>query len=281
MNAVTHVLACSLLLTTTACFDPIVGTDCTHAGLADCDGYCVPVAEATGECTLPDCDGDNCAPACEGDDCSPVPTPFGHVVLIGEDFAADRANPVAARILGNAVFMARDQTVRVAEFRGEATDRAVNNAYAAIDAAAADFGRSWLVVGDAGDDVALVLAKANVLLIHSQPAFYRGDQGLLGLGRSWRSGLTDFLARGGIIVLLDGPSSHSGTVQILAAAGVVAQDSCRPAISTELSLIDPTDAISVGVPARYHSSSARRFVGASDGGVVSDGVGAVVVHVVY
>lgn len=264
-----------------ACFDPIVGTDCASEGLADCDGYCVPVAEATAECSLPTCEGETCSPACTGDDCIEPPSPFGHVVLIGHDYTLDGDNETAAQILGNAVFMARGQHVAVAEYTGSASPVGRDKVHTAIDRMADELGRGWdKVVEVAGAELGTTLDTVDVFMIHSQRAPGVDDE-LGRLGRAWQSELERFLARGGIVILLDGATSRGRTVQIVAAAGLVGYERGRRAASAELTLSDPTDAISVGVPDRYRSNSAIRFEGADEGAVVSDGVGAVVAHLVY
>lgn len=258
----------SLAALATGCFDPIVGAECVDRGLVDCDGSCVDPADAPESCSIVD----------PPEPCVDCTSPsIGHAILIGHDYAAER-HAAIRRILGNAVFIARGTTVRVLTYPGTAPALAITGARVAIEQVATELGRDWeeQIVTDL---TLAALRDAEVLLIHSQPG--STDAELAALGATWQSALDSFVRQGGVVVLLDGAATHSGTVQILSAAGLVGYDHCTRASGTKMTLAAPTDALGTGMPADYSSSRAIRFEGTDEGTVVTDGVGPVVVHVAH
>jgi hypothetical protein len=81
--------------------------------------------------------------------------------------------------------------------------------------------------------------------------------------------LKSFAQNGGVIVLLDGPSSHGGTHQILQRAGLF--EAVRRVVlnpDEELRLKDPTDAVAAAVPQSYRSPRAPVRFEANQGNVV-------------
>lgn len=227
-----------------------------EAGLQDCNGGCVDLQTSSRHCGS--C-GRLCASGiCEQGVCADaVP---GHLVLLGHTY--ESSNPFQGALLGNAVFLGRGAPVRVLVFEGAARESAVAGAYAAIDEVAAAIGRAWQATAALEGLLTLQLESADVLVIHAQQL--QQESVLRKLGESWTRAMAGFLVRGGVVVLLDGPSDvNEGTYHILEAAQLFTLAGLQPvATGSDLEVVAPGTGIAVRVGRRYRAE--RTTVGFVD-----------------
>ena len=142
----------------------------------------------------------------------------GHVFVIGHGF--ETSNAALDKVLGNAVFMNERSTVRVLAYAGQAPTNMVSGVNAAMDRYAAARGRTvqrTVVTGSA--DVAVNLPNADVFVVY--PLTQAPSDYLMALGGEWAYRLDSFARRGGTIIVLDAPSSNTGTAQVLVTSGLM------------------------------------------------------------
>jgi hypothetical protein len=261
------------------------GVDCGDGVCSD--GVCAERCEAPMElcgaaCLDLDSDPDNCGGCgvvCDSGLCAEgvcTGAIAGHLVVIGHDYGAH--NPAMQRVLGNAVFLAGREQIRVLAFDARATAAVVGGTDASIDQAAGALGASWSK--EAMADPAAVsfrLAHADVFLVYAQPV--ASDAELAAWGETWQLALAQFGRRGGVIVVLDGAGDHGGTARVLEAAGLFTVGHRAAASSSTVQVVAPTDAVARQVPVQYRAEPTSVSVGPQDGAVViTAGGDAVVVH---
>lgn len=273
-------------------------------GTLDCDGVCVRPDIDSDHCG--DCDtvcpmGDICvaglcAPACpapktvcpqgcvdltrDADNCGVCGTKCGtricslsqceqgapgHLILIGHDYR--KSNKNMSRIAGNAVFMAQGQTVNVVTYVGGVTGLSLAGVNAAIDEVATARGRSWVGTSAMAGTVSYLLASADVFLIYPQRTGTNAT--LAALGDQWKTALSQFLARGGIVVAFDGVAIHDGTWQILQGAGLFQADGPTTLVPDSLMTVTlPVDSVVLGVPITYTALANTVWFNTTDPNVV-------------
>jgi hypothetical protein len=278
------------------CVDGV--SDPTHCGACDvrcgatevcAGGVCAPTCEAPrqvcdGLCIDTRNDPDHCGGCgitcvsglCIDGLCSdPV---AGHVVLVGHDYESSR--PGMNRVIGNAVFLARSAPVDVLVWEGTSTEPSRAGTDAAIRQVATATGRAWTrqAVFDAGK-VPVGLVDAEVFLVYAQ----RGsdDDELRGLGALWSTALATFVARGGVVIVLDtmGPT-NSGSWQITSTARLLTAFGRSEATGAVLRIAAPADAVALGVPLMYSAERTSVWYDSDEAtAVVVDGMGRpVVIH---
>jgi hypothetical protein len=239
------------------CEDPLVA----------CDDQCVVLSSDPEHCGS--CGGRCASGICEAAVCADAIA--GQVVVIGHDFTT--ANNAMRRIAGNAVFLARGAPVRVLVYRGDANAASVSGVEQAIDFAKAEIGRDWRKVDAIEALVPLQLADADVLLVHAQANATNST--LQKLGQQWGSALGQFLVRGGIVVLIEAPTTRNdGTYRILVPSNIFAAASRSSIAVQQLRVQTPGLGVALRVPDRYMSAeNTVRFDGVSTAGtsIVVDG----------
>jgi hypothetical protein len=246
------VRAAILVLALAGCFDSLVSDPCARGYTLEA-GHCVaretpdagvvdapPVllVDAGPTPDAPVCtadianDPDNCGACgvvCASGACSAgmclgaVP---GHIVAIGHDYRHHHA--AMARLLGDAVALGAHLDVGVARWGGSTDEVATAGTSAALAAGMTAIGRPWHVVAMPPSPSAL--AGIDVVVIDAQ----LGDGAALeATGTTWRGALDTFLARGGVIVVLDGPGTRS--YRLAAGAGlytIAPPADCTDALAT-------------------------------------------------
>jgi hypothetical protein len=175
----------------------------------------------------------------------------GSLVVIGHDYTA--ANPPRAmqQIAGNAVFLARGASVQVLEYRGSADPASVGGVGAAINVVVGVNGRGWLSTVADPDQVSAQLRDVSAFVIHAQAG--ASDDELTALGEKWGLALSQFLFRGGVVVLFETQSTkNSGTYKLLAPAGLFLADS-REAIDKQDLKVSPGVGVANGITTTYAS----------------------------
>ncbi len=188
---------------------------------------------------------------CENGTCADVTA--GHLVVIGHDLAS--AGPVMQRIAGNAVFLARGSPVRVLVYEDGAPAAAIAGTDGAIEYVSEADGRTWERTAGIEGLVTYQLGEADVFVICAQQN--AGDSVLRKLGEQWGNALVDFLRQGGVVVLFEGlGGDNGGTYQVLQPGQMFSAEAVRRAAGGTLTVTDPSDQITLGVPERYVTGGA-------------------------
>ncbi len=249
-----------------------VGSDPNHCGA--CNNSCGPGGFCVGGMCRPSCDPpltqcnplcvdlqtdpDNCGACgkvCESGICLDgecIGATAGHVVAMGHDLTNN--TPATRRLLGNAVLLPLADPVKVLVFDEKASAQSKAGVESALVAMASATGRSYEATAVTSLAVTFLLSMSDVFLIEAQ-AMATNDQ-LIKNGETWSLALQQFLERGGVIVLLEGPGgANDGTYQILKAAGVF-DAAARVAVGRkQLTLAAPSDAVANAVPTFYQGGN--------------------------
>jgi hypothetical protein len=181
---------------------------------------------------------------CEDGQCADAVA--GHVIVIGHDYRASNKN--MQRVAYNALFQADGSPKRTLFYRGDASSQSINGvrnainnpAFASID---------WEEIDIAADAVTAELVHADALLIPAQNN--ATDARLIELGQDWGLALTQFVARGGVIVLFETQTStNAGTFQILEPSGLFHADS-RSQIASGLLKVESRIGLGLNVSGSY------------------------------
>jgi hypothetical protein len=220
----------------------IAGTcnDACDAPLVLCGGQCVDLQvdeTACGAC------GTVCASGlCVTGECTDVIP--GHVVVIGHDYASS-ASPTMQRIAGNALFLARGSPVRTLVYRGTVEAKSIAGVTSAIDAIVAADGRAWQQIDAVPDQVGAQLRDVDAFLIHAQAG--ATDAALKALGQTWGLALSQFVLRGGVILLFEtSTDKNGGGYRILTPSGLFEAEAREPIARQNLTVVT----FGIGVAAR-------------------------------
>lgn len=180
----------------------------------------------TGSCELADKTSDpkhcgTCGNVCGSGICSAsvcMDASAGHVFVIGNGYAT--SNGALDKALGNAVFLNERKPVRVLAYAGTAPAALITGTNAAINRYATARGRTWAKTAiTSSADVAIHIDNTDVFLVYAQPQL--SSQYLDALGDEWSLRLDNFTRRGGIIIVLDTPSTNVGTPEVLVRSGLL------------------------------------------------------------
>ena len=196
---------------------------------------------------------------CEAAVCADLLT--GHLVVIGHDYTGSSISQTAKRLIGNAVFLAQGSPVSTVVYEGTASEASIAGVTAALDFVVDKDGREFAARSVATIDLGAELRDADALLVHAQVG--SSDAELLALGQRWGLALSQFLLRGGVIVLIEAPSqSNLGTFQLLRPAGLF-ESAARAAISSQtLEVATPGVGVAARTTRTYRSPTASvHFLG--------------------
>ncbi len=267
------------------------GIACNTPNTVCVEGMCLPTCPAPRmqcgiRCLDTRSDPDNCggcgavcpAGICVNSMCDdPV---AGHLVLIGHDYQVTRAG--MNRVAGNAVFLGRGTPVRVAVYEGTATLAQIAGVDGAINQVAQATGRTWIRAPiTQAAELPLALANANTLVIYAQTT--SSDAQLANLASMWRVALTQFVGRGGVIVLFETQSANNaGGFQILSGAGLLNVTSRADATGATMEVVRQDDAVALSVPISYRGEMTTVAFVTTDPVVIRSAVdGPEVIHRTY
>jgi hypothetical protein len=146
----------------------------------------------------------------------------GSLVVIGHDYT-NQPNPAMKRVAGNALFLA-GAPVRALVYTGKASSSSVAGVTAAFNQSASDDMREWQSIAADPDQVSSQLRSVSAFVIHAQAD--ATDDELTALGEKWGLAMTQFLSRGGVVVLFETESTKNrGTYQLFAPTGLFLADS--------------------------------------------------------
>jgi hypothetical protein len=235
---------------TVACGDVCVDTTTDPNNCGVCNRVC-----ASGIC-------DNSA--CVGD-------VVGHVVAIGHDYTTFHAG--MARVLGNAIALGAATPIRIAYYRGTASETSGSHTVSAGGAGLAMIGRAHVDTAIANVNAAALLHE-DVLVIEAQ----LGDGDALDtLGASWKPALDGFLARGGVVVVVEGVAGTS--YRVAHGAGLYDVTTPADATSQQVVVVDPADAVATLVPSPYLAETTSVAFPGVSAVIANSGGDAVVFHI--
>jgi Stigma-specific protein, Stig1 len=261
-----------------------------------CNGQCIDFASDDANCGS--C-GNVCGAASQCIDSICVGAAVGHVVAVGHDMSGV-LRPAIRQLVGNSVFLAQRSPVRVLAYDAATSLASRTGVSNAIAAAAASVGRAYILNTAVPETVTQQLGTADVFVIEPQQG--ATDAQLSAAGTMWSAALSDFVYRGGVVLMFDGgPDTgdmNLGTWQILRAAS--AGTPPAPLLDVNgtmflsqriLSNVRPGDAVAAGVSTEYQSQGVTVGFDVNGGAidhnlVIRDTLGAlpsglpVVVHVV-
>lgn len=245
-----------------------VGYDPNHCGSCGLScgpgGFCVsgvcapgcdaPLRQCGNQCVDLETDPRNCGSCghvCESGLCGEgecIGVTAGHVVALGHDMTS--STPATRRLLGNAVFLPLADPVRVLLFDEKASANVKAGVEGAIASAANITSRNYELTSATSLAATFLLSMSDVFVIEAQSQ--ATNSSLLKNGETWSLALQQFLARGGVVVLMEGPGgTNDGTYQLLKAAGIF-NASGRVAVGRkQLSLLAPGDGVATAVPTIY------------------------------
>lgn len=250
-----------------------------------CSGSCeLPLLECGLACVSPTshpnhCGGCNrrCASGvCRRGEC--VEASAGHVVVIGHDYrGVPTGRQAINRVLGNAVYLADGVPIRILAFQEATHPAGIAGVERALEQVRVERGRSYEVEVATGDLVPYRLEQADVLLILAQHS--ATDARLRELGQDWASALRDFVATGGVVVLLDGSTGNEGTYQLLEPAGLFTATGAVSVPPSSLEVTSLGQALAIGLPEMYGAEqSTVRFETSDETVIVRHASGPVVIH---
>lgn len=244
------------------CNAGVCDLSCT-APVIECANACVNTesnAQHCGACNSPCTSGICFNSAC-------VAASGGHVVVLGYDFGVRQ--PGVFRLAGNSALLPVSSPVRSAVFIEQTPPALVAAINSAISTTAIEQGRTWAPQTVAAADVTQQLAQVDSFLIYPQDN--ATDVQLQGWSTQWSTALTDFVRRGGTIVVFDAGGAHSGNWQVLDDAGLFTA-TARTAVAsgTLLEVSNGADAVTLGVPLTFPArGSTNVFVSPSTDDVVT------------
>jgi hypothetical protein len=246
------------------------------------DGPC-PTGEqlCNGRCTAAFTDPDNCGSCghvclsgiCLSGACQDAA--WGHLVLLGHDFAHPGANET--RELANAVFLSLASPVRVAVYREHAADATVARTLANLTAEATRRGRSFLptVFTDWAAFTAALSGFETALVVPQDQA---SNDALCTAAVALEASLLSFVRSGGALVVLDGPpAANAGTWQLV--RNLAAVTGLVDVTGAYVTVAQPTDGVALGLTTNYLAAArTAAFSYTGPGGVATTGSGPTLIH---
>jgi hypothetical protein len=231
---------------------------CTLPAIA-CNGVCIDVSTDPDNCGA-------CGHVCASGICSAgvcAGELHGHVIAIGHDYTSH--NAAMARVLGNAAALGKRHDLGVARWRGTATDASVAGVTSALSASLAQLGRPWHTVALPESPS---LANIDVLVIDAQ----RGDgDAVAAAAVPWASVIDDFLAGGGVVVVLD--SAGGAGYRFAAAAGLFTIAAPVDATGVPAFVVDASDAVAQQVLSPYLAASSSASLPGTAAPVIATAAG--------
>jgi hypothetical protein len=218
--------------------------DVCDAPLSFCDGNCYDLQNDEDHCGS--C-GTACASGiCTAGQCADVLP--GSLVVVGHDYST-AASAAMKRIASNAVFLG-GTPVKAVVYRGTAKQASADGIKAAIDSD----GRSWDQVAADPEHVTDQLRGATAFVIEPQ-ATSTNDE-LQALGQKWGLALSQFLLRGGAVVVFEtNTTSNDGTYKILEPSGLFTASKREVISKQQLSVASLGDTVAGRVTPMYASAT--------------------------
>ena len=186
----------------------------------------------------------------------------GHAVVVGMNFAHVELGDPEAVVLGNAVFLAQHDPVRVLEYVGDASDE---GSVGTVDELVFDQsvvrGRTVeTFVAKTAVEVPADLASEgfDVLLVHDQDRATAKE--LAALGASWAPSLDAFATGGGVVVVLATSEGHNAMPRFIQASNLLPVTKAKDVTGQMLAMLGDAYLIARGVFGKLHVAPAHGLV---------------------
>ena len=216
-------------------------------GLAACGDVCADLSSDPANCGA-------CGTSCAGGACTAgvcPPGPLGDAVVIGLDFSEAVPGDPSAHILGNAVFIAAHDPVRILDYR-ELTAWNATSVTNTVDLIADEaIARARPVVTEVAPHWAAVPTLLDsggfdVLFVHSLDSAPHGQ--LAAVGAAWSASMGAFTKKGGVVVILATPGGVGEMADFLSASSCLDVSSVEDASTSALAVPGISDPIGAGLP---------------------------------
>jgi hypothetical protein len=202
----------------------------------------------------------------------------GHVFVIGHSYKT--SNPALDRVLGNALATASNKNIDVAVYLGGASTAQRSAVSNAVSHSAALVGfRATKTLATNPVAVQGLLPTSDVLVV--APQAQASDDSLDSIASQWQFPIDDFLRRGGVVIVLDGPSAlNSGTSRVVSHHLPITRATVAPGPTATVS--SPASAAVGAVPMLFALGESVGYAPSGfDDSVTSESGHAVVVHRAY
>lgn len=202
----------------------------------------------------------------------------GNIFVIGHTYKT--ANPALYRVLGNALATAPNKNINVAVYVGGASSLQRSAVSNAVSYGAGSVGyRATKTLATNPVAVQGLLPTSDVLVIG--PQAQASDAELDSIKAQWQFPIDDFLRRGGVVIVLDGPSSNnSTTARVVAHHLPLTRATMSPGATATISA--PASAAVGGVPMVFALGESVGYAPSGhDDSVTSESGHAVVVQRAY
>lgn len=198
---------------------------------------------------------------------------FGQVIALGHDFQHHHAT--MARLLANGAALGLHKNVGIARWNGTASDNAISGTTDALTTGMHDLGRQWHNVTMPANPTANALNSADVLLVDAQDG--DGDA-TEAAAQPWVTAFDAFLARGGVIIVLEGTAGVS--YRFAAGGGLYSVGAPVDATGSYAYVVDGSDAIAQQVISPYAAETTSvTFPGAPPAVVATSAGDTVAFHI--
>lgn len=168
----------------------------------------------------------------------------GHIIAIGHDYRS--FHPAMARVIGNAIALGAAFDVRVGRWHGASTVVSQNGVTQAITSAMQRVGRPWHTVAVPASPTPGALIGVDVFVIDAQTGNGGNAQAS---GAAWSAEIASFLARGGVVVVLEGSAGVS--YRFALGAGLYVVGAPVDATGQLTAIVDGTDVTTQQVVTPY------------------------------
>lgn len=202
----------------------------------------------------------------------------GHVFVIGHSYKT--SNPALDRVLGNALATSSNKNINVALYLGGASSAQRTAVSNAVTRGASLVGyRATKTIATNPVAVQGLLPTSQVLVV--APQAQASDATLDSIAEMWRFPVDDFLRRGGVVIVLDGPSDfNSTTSRVVAHHLSLTRATMSPGATATISA--PASAAVGGVPMLFALGESVGYAPSGhDDSVTSESGHAVVVQRAY
>jgi hypothetical protein len=228
-----------------------------------CTGLCTaPLVQCGDQCVNTDTDENNCGSCgrvcasgiCQGAQC--VGATAGHEVIFCMDFRTQPAvGSSQQRLLGNSIFLATANPVRVLAFSEYAPGAVVTEVNKTLDAAALARGRTYVLTPALTSlDVTNNLSVVNydVLLVYDQSNAPAGV--LSAIGSGWSGTVDSFVRAGGTMVVLASDLGRAEMVDFLSASGLMTATGQTSITGAQVYNRAPGDAVGINALSSFRAA---------------------------
>lgn len=219
-----------------------VATCTTDPFLTECDATCVDTTSDPRHCG-------SCNNRCDSGICLDsmcVGSTYGHKVALCMSFQT--SSPSQTALLGNAVFLATRNPVRILSYTRETSTASINGTNQALTSAAAARGRTFERTNVTGLNAItnqLTREDYDVLIICDQQNAPAGQ--MAARATAWSPAIDTFTELGGVVVVLTGGGGTSEVHELIEGLGIVNSSGTLNNTDNNYVVSAPGDALAIGL----------------------------------